>query len=135
MEEVRKVTNTDQQTVAADGTVINESAQSVKTDVGAKHTAINAVWYIFGCIAIILALRFILKLTGANPANGFVELVYAISGIFSVPFDTMFGVAKAEAGAIVSVFEPSILVAIAVYALLAWGVARLLAINEPHKAV
>lgn len=135
MDEVRKVVNTDQSTVTTDGTAVTERTQSVKTDAGSKATIANAVWYIFGFIAIILAIRFVLKLTGANPVNGFVDLIYTISGIYGMPFDTMFGVAKAETGNIVSVFEPSILVAVAVYALIAWAITKLLAINEPHDKI
>lgn len=132
MQEVKKVINTDQQVATTDGTVVSERTQSVKTDTDPKVTITNIIWYIYGLIAIILLIRFILKITGANAANGFVNFVYSVSGIFSAPFDSIFGVAKSSSGTVSSVFEPSILVAIAVYALIAWGVAKLFTLNEPQ---
>lgn len=98
----------------------------------AKTVFINAVWYVYGLVAILLALRFTLKLFAANPANAFVEFTYNVSGVLSAPFDTIFGVTKRTAGTVVSVFEPSILVAIAVYALIAWGIVKILSINETN---
>jgi hypothetical protein len=128
----RKVTETTNTGVADTGEVVNERTSRVQTSAGSKMTAVNAVWYVFGFIAILLALRFVLKLLGANPENGFVSFIYAISGILSAPFDNIFGVTSAQAGQAQSVFEPSILVAIAIYALIAWGVAKLLTLNEKH---
>lgn len=130
MQEVKKVINRDQQVIASDGAVVTERAQSVKTEAGTKTTISNIIWYLYGLIAIVLAIRFVLKLTGANAANSFVSFVYSVSGFFSKPFDTIFGAPKSSAGNVTSVFEPSILVAIVVYGLVAWGVAKLLTLNE-----
>jgi hypothetical protein len=80
----------------------------------------------------LLAFRFALKLFGANPSSGFVDFVYNITGILTAPFDKIFSVASPETGDVVrSVFEPSILVAAAVYALIGWGVVKLLDLNKP----
>ncbi len=133
MQEVNKVTNRDEQLTTEDGTVVTERTQSVNKEVDSKVTVSNVIWYIYGFIAIILALRFVLKLAGANAGNSFVNLIYSVSGVFSVPFDTIFGVAKATSGNVRSVFEPSILVAIAVYGLIAWGISKLLVLNEPKE--
>lgn len=133
MQEVNKVTNRDEQLTTEDGTVVTERTQSVNKEVDSKVTVSNVIWYIYGFIAIILALRFVLKLAGANAGNSFVNLIYSVSGVFSVPFDTIFGVAKATSGNVRSVFEPSILVAIAVYGLIAWGISKLLLLNEPKE--
>lgn len=132
---MNKVKRTLSETAARrdDGTVVEERTESVRTDAGAKLTLSNLVWYIFGLIAIILFIRFLLKVFGANPGNGFVDLVYTVSGVFSAPFDTIFGVVKVEGQAVKSVFEPSILVAIAVYGLIAWGIVGLLHINERER--
>lgn len=100
--------------------------------VNIKTIFINVVWYVYGVIAILLALRFTLKLFAANPTNAFVEFIYNVSGVLSAPFDTIFGVTKRATGTAVSVFEPSILVAIAVYALIAWGIVKILSINEKN---
>ena len=119
--------------VDQDGSVVRERTSSIESKTSAKTTAINLVWYLYGLIAILLALRLILKLTGANSANGFVGFIYSVSGVLSAPFDGIFGVKSAEAGTTHSVFEPSILVAIAVYALIAWGIAKLLTLNDNRR--
>lgn len=124
----RKVTQTSNTGVSDTGEVVKERTSRIETNTGSKTTAINFVWYIFGLVAILLGLRMILKLFGANSGNGFVDLIYSVSGALTAPFDNIFRVTASEAGK--SVFEPSILVAITVYALIAWGVARLLTLNE-----
>lgn len=93
-------------------------------------TAGNAVWYIVGLLLILLAFRFVLKLLGANPASGFVNFIYAITNTLTAPFDNIFGVSRATAGEVSSVFEPSILVAAIVYALIGWGIVKLLNLNR-----
>lgn len=134
MQEVRRVVETDRADVADDGEVVREQTRSVNTEVGAKSTAANIVWYIFGLIAILLLARFILKIAGANPGNGFVDFVYSVSGMLSAPFDSAFGVSRVQAGDVSSQFEPSILVAMIVYLLIAWGITRLLTINDRKAA-
>lgn len=121
--------------VEQNGAVVRERTSSVESTTDPKTTLVNLIWYLYGLITIFLALRLILKLTGANSGNGFVSFIYSVSGLLSAPFDTIFGVKSAEAGSTQSVFEPSILVAIAVYALIAWGIARLLMLNENRKNI
>jgi len=119
--------------VGRDGAVVRERTSSVESKQNPKMTIVNLVWYLYGLATILLALRMILKLTGANSGNGFVSFIYSVSGVLSAPFDSIFGVTSAEAGSTQSVFEPSILVAIAVYALIAWGITKLLTLNEGRR--
>ena len=126
----RKETKIDNTGVTETGAVVSERTSKLETKVGTKTTVVNVVWYIYGLFAFLLGIRMILKLLGANSGNAFVEFVYRISGILSAPFDNIFGVTKATAGTTKSVFEPSILVAIAVYAFIAWGIERLLSLNN-----
>lgn len=118
--------------VNENGAAVEQRTKQIHTEVAANPGTVarNIVWFILGVIETLLLLRFILKLTGANPSSGFVDFVYGVSGVLSAPFDTIFGVTTAKAGAVESVFEPSILVAAAVYALIAWGVVKLLTINR-----
>lgn len=101
-------TNVQRQTVASahrqDGSVV---AQRV-------------VWYIAGFIITFLALRMVLLLLGANAGNFFVDLVYAVGGFFAAPFAGIFG--SPTIGQ--SFFDTASLVAIVVYSLLAWGIAK-----------
>ena len=94
--------------------------------------AARVVWYITGVIVALLALRLVLQLLGANQGNGFVDFVYALSGVFAAPF---FGMFSYEPSYGVSFFEVSTLVAIAIYALLGWGIAKLFTLNKPRTAV
>ena len=130
-----KQTVTERETTGVDdaGANVEQRARQVHTEASAdsRTTASNLVWYLLGVIEILLALRFILKLFGANPNNGFVDFVYGVSGVLTAPFDNIFNVASAQAGEIRSVFEPSILVAALVYALIAWGVVKLINIDRP----
>src|SRR6266550_1429011 len=52
----------------------------------------NAIWYFVGLIVSLLAFRFIFELLGANPYNGFVQMVYTLSYPFAVPFQSIFGI-------------------------------------------
>jgi hypothetical protein len=93
--------------------------------------SIDLVWYVLGVLEVVLALRFILLLTAANPAAGFVSLVYAVSGPFVWWFNGIFRVPR-EGNA---VFDANILIAMAVYALIAWGITRLLALTVEPPSV
>jgi len=134
MAEIKKTVTTSQDEGVTDtGADVQQETKKVNTEVSgdSKSTATNAVWYLVGFIEILLAFRFVLKLFGANPASGFVDFVYTITGILTAPFDNIFGVTTPEAGNVESVFEPSILVAAAVYVLLGWGLVKLLDLNHP----
>jgi hypothetical protein len=126
------VTRTEDTGVDTNGAEVQQQTKRLQTEtaVDTKDTVQNIVWYILGFIEILLAFRFVLKLLGANPASGFVNFIYSITGILTAPFDSIFGVTRATAGETRSVFEPSILVAGAVYALIAWGIVKLITINQ-----
>lgn len=86
------------------------------------------IYFFFGLLEILLAFRLILKLMGANSLSAFVGLIYGITGIFVLPFEGIFRRGLAQGVETTSVFEPSTLIAIIVYAILAWGVVKLLRI-------
>ncbi|MEO5627450.1 MAG: YggT family protein [Candidatus Saccharimonadales bacterium] len=128
------VTTSKDQATDVSGAQVNQEVRKVNTEANAdgRSMAINAIWFILGVIEVMIGLRFVLKILGANPANAFVDFIYSVTGVLTAPFDTIFGVTSAPAGQVVkSVFEPSILVAAAIYALLAWGIVKLLTLNRP----
>lgn len=90
----------------------------------------RVVWFVFGVIEVLIAIRFVLMLLGANAAAGFVKMIYGVSGIFMAPFIAIFNTQKVASGA---VFEWSALVAIAIYALVAWGIASLIHAVGPRE--
>lgn len=79
------------------------------------------IWYIAGFIITMLALRLVLLMLAANQGNPFVDFVYAVSGFFAWPFFGIFGYQPTYGQ---FTFEVSTVVAIIVYALVAWGLAR-----------
>jgi len=110
--------------------VDGEPERTVTTDpaTNAQFTAANFVWYIAGLLEALLALRFVLALLGANPANVFANFVYTISYPFVAPFFSLFNY-DLHYG--VSHFESYTLVAMVVYGLIAYAIARLITINHP----
>jgi hypothetical protein len=62
-----------------------------------------------------------LRAFGANPAAPFAAAIYAITGPLIAPFNGLFGTPQLNG----SVFEPHSVVAIIVYALLGWLLAKL----------
>ncbi len=133
MTEVNETVTTKQDAgVDATGAQVQQKSRSIDTNVVADSTttASNFVWYILGVIEVLIGLRFILKIFGANPNSGFVDFIYTVTGVLTAPFDNIFGVTSTKSGDVHSVFEPSILVAAAVYALIAWGIVKLLNLNR-----
>jgi hypothetical protein len=134
MTEIKKTVTTSQnEGVSETGAQVSQETRKVGTEVtgNSKSTITNGIWYLVGFVEIILMLRFVLKLFGANPSNGFVDFVYTVTGVLTAPFDSIFGVSKPQAGDVNSVFEPSILVAAVIYALIGWGIVKLLNLNRP----
>ncbi|MDB5164846.1 MAG: Membrane protein involved in colicin uptake [Candidatus Saccharibacteria bacterium] len=97
------------------------------TKVTGSTLAARIIWYIAGVILVLLAFRFILTLLGANQNNGFADFIYGVSHPFVAPFFGLFGY-NLQYG--VSRFETYTLVAMLVYAIVAWGLARLATINQ-----
>ncbi len=93
------------------------------------NTAARVAWYIAGAIIVLLAIRFVFILLGANRGNGFVDLIYSASYPFAAPFFGIFGYTIRYG---ISQFELSTLVAMAIYALIAWGIAQLVTIRHPQ---
>jgi hypothetical protein len=89
----------------------------------------RVVWFVFGAIEVLLAIRFVLAMLGANVEAGFVKFVYGMTGVFMAPFNAIFSTDKV-AGA---TFEWSALIAIAVYALVAWGLVALIGVVSPRQ--
>ncbi len=99
--------------------------------------ATQVVWYILGIIEVLLAFRFLLRLFAANPNAGFTEFIYSASYPFAAPFLGVFNQAVIESTG--SVFEWTTLLAMAVYWLIAWGLATLFAgsktVSTPEASV
>jgi uncharacterized protein YggT (Ycf19 family) len=84
--------------------------------------ASDVVWLVLGVTIGLIGLRVVLKLIAANPTNDFARFVYDATTPLVSPFATL---APSPAAGLL-VFETSSLVAMLVYALLAWVIVRLM---------
>jgi hypothetical protein len=89
----------------------------------------HGVYYVLGVLEILLAFRFLFKVLGANAGSGFVTFLYSVTWIFTAPFHSIFAPYSTAGLSAASVFEPGIIIAMAVYWLIAWGIVRLLKIK------
>lgn len=85
------------------------------------------VWYLAILLEVVLMFRFFLKLLAANPSAGFTVFIYGVSASFVAPFLTVFGITRVEG----SVFEWTTLLAMLVYWIIAWAIAKLFLISRP----
>ncbi len=122
--ETHEVETTDH--TVGDTTVQRQEVRDTAT-APSSVVAQRVVWYIVGFIIALLALRLVFQLLGANQGNPFVDLIYGLSGLFAAPFFGMFSYTPSYG---VSFFEVSTLVAILIYALIGWGVAKLFTLNS-----
>lgn len=109
------------------------TVHEVEEPVGISPVIVVArvIYFIFGVIIAFIALRMIFLLLAANQANGFVDFIYSVSGLFVSPFFGIFGRTLTYSS---SVFELSSLVAIIVYALICWGLVSLVTIGSRHHS-
>ena len=83
------------------------------------------VYYILGIIEVLLSFRLAFKLLGANPDSGFVSFIYTASQMFLAPFVAIFRSVSTQGIETKSVLEPSTIIAMFVYAVIAWGIVKL----------
>jgi hypothetical protein len=99
------------------------SVPSAAARQGASVTrAKQAIYFIFGAINVLLAIRFALLLLGAAEVSGFVSLIYGLSNFLVLPFRGIFQ--EPMLGS--SVFEWAAIVGIIVYSVLAYGLVRIM---------
>ena len=101
--------------------------QTVQKDPGTERRiftfkATQVVWLLLSIFEALLALRFVLKLIGANPASPFAVVLYGFTGLFLYPFAGLIGTPAAGG----MVMEISTLIAMLVYGLIAWAVERII---------
>jgi uncharacterized membrane protein len=92
----------------------------------------NIISFLVGLLEMILALRAAFRLLGASQDNSFTQFLYNLSHLFVAPFN---GIFHDQALGTRSVFELSTLIAMLVYALLAWGLVALSrVVFAPHES-
>jgi hypothetical protein len=83
--------------------------------------ATQLIWLFLGILEGLLALRVGLKLIGANAASPIAVFIYGFTGLFLFPFAGLTGTPAVGK----MVLEISTVIAMGVYALLAWGLERI----------
>jgi len=129
------------ETVTTQGNNVNPVVNTTTKNTSVKSTATSSqtveylIYFLFGALEVFLAFRLVLKLTGASISSAFVGLIYGLTGIFILPFEGIFRRGYAQGVETRSILEPSTLFAIIVYAVLAWGIVKLLRIlsGEQHQ--
>jgi len=99
-----------------------------------SHPARRIVSVLFGAVEIILAVRLILKLLGANAGNSIIKVLYGTTGFFVKLFEGIFSRVTINEGS-GAVFEPATLIAMVVIALIAWGVLKLMKSRTGSRVV
>lgn len=77
---------------------------------------IQTLAYLVGALELLLGLRFLLRLTAANPENTFANFIYNLSRPFVNPFSTLFISPTFNGSA--NIFDVNVLVAMAAYLVL-----------------
>lgn len=115
-------------------TTTTPSAEAVR-DFSRKREVFHAnriIWYVLGLIEVLLAFRFFLKATAANPNSGFAQFIYGFSNIFAGPFSALYPQTRV-APTSGSIVEWSTIIAGFVYLLIAWGIVYLLQLYKPTR--
>ncbi|MCL5995689.1 MAG: YggT family protein [Chloroflexi bacterium] len=91
------------------------------------------IWLVTGILEGFLGVRFLLRLIAANPNAGFSQLIYGLTSLFLAPFFDITAT-PTFAGAALEVFT---LIAMIVYALLAWAIVRVIWIvfDSPRRGL
>ncbi|MGE4283853.1 MAG: YggT family protein [Clostridia bacterium] len=120
----------------------SQEAYSVRNNTGAasyeeEHWHIqtrNIIYYILSVIEALLVFRLLFKLLGANANNGFVSLIYSLTQILTAPFSGIFQTGVTNTDGTQFVFEPAVIIAMIVYAIIARGLASLTKLKTSGNA-
>ena len=134
--EVKEVTTVEQSTPEHVVKTTKEVKPAVKTEPPQKvfeqkktiFRFYQIIWYILGVIETLLVIRFVLRAFGANPFTGFVAFVYGITNPLTLPFQGIFGSSGNNSQYVI---EWSTVVAIVVYALVAYGLVEVFQLVKP----
>lgn len=93
------------------------------------YRAAQIIYLILGILETLLLIRFLLKLLAANPDAGFSSLIYGITYPFVALFQDVFATPQSRG----SVLEISTILAMIIYALIAWGIVKVIDISRNRR--
>lgn len=82
----------------------------------------QVIWLLFGILEALIAIRVVLRLIGANTGAVFSQFIYGVTSVFLWPFAGLVG----TPGVGQYQLEISSIIAMIVYALIAWGLTSLI---------
>lgn len=91
------------------------------------------IYYVLSVLEVLFAFRLVFKILGANPESTFVNMIYSFTSLFLAPFSGIFKTAVSKGLEAQSVLEPPLIIAMIVYAVIAWGIVKLIEISSNHK--
>jgi len=103
----------------------NDQIENTNTSILYKFSEI--IWYLLYILQVVLVFRFLLVLLNANRGASFTNFVFSISDPFVAPFANV--IPASYIGPYT--FSWNILLALAVYSIIAWIIVRLLLIAKP----
>ena len=124
-------------TTPAPVATVEKTAATVSDPYAARRLGaarvVQGIYLGFAVIEALIAMRIVLHALGANPNAGFAQLVYGLTAPLVAPFAGLFGNPQANG----SVLELQSIVALVVYALVAWLLGKLawLMLGETRSAV
>lgn len=104
-----------------------------KTETPGQIKTRRIIFYLLGILEILFAFRLIFKVLGANPESSFVSIIYSVTTLFLAPFHGIFRMAVTDGIETQSVLEPALIIAMIVYAALAWGISKFIDIMNNRK--
>lgn len=84
---------------------------------------VNIVYFLFGLLEVLLGIRIILHMAGANAGNGFADFINTLSAPFVAPFVSL---VPSPALSGTSALEVATMIAMIVYVILAWIIGRVI---------
>ena len=118
-----------QQSMITADTIAEREAETRQEEARTVRYAIDKLmdflrWFVT-VLEVLLAIRFVFKLIGADPVNLFAGFLYALTDIVLSPFSTLVGSPSIRVN---QAFEWSTLIAMVIYWLLFWAIIRFLRI-------
>jgi uncharacterized protein YggT (Ycf19 family) len=111
----------------ADGNLVQREDQVFDDPYTRRYNGLDRtaqiIYFLLGVLEILLALRFLFRLLSADTSNGFANFIINFTAPFVAPFN---GIFNDQALTRTGVFEFSTLLAMAIYALIAYGIVKLL---------
>ena len=103
---------------------LHEKVRGIATADQNANTArlVYIVYFVFAGLEMLLGVRVLLHLLAVNPDNGFATFINTLSGLFVAPFATLLQ----NPGSGGMVLEITTMIAMLVYAILAWAIGRVI---------